>query len=126
MNEAHLAQFIKGIELFNRQKFYNCHDVIEEIWLQESSDQGPFLQGLIQASVAFYHYRNGKWGAARALFRQAVEKLEPYPEGHCGVGVKALVVELNQWKMALDESITLKSRVALTLPYPRVNLLTKV
>jgi predicted metal-dependent hydrolase len=32
-------QFLRGIELFNRAEFYDCHDTIEEIWLQESSDE---------------------------------------------------------------------------------------
>lgn len=125
MDETHLAQFIKGIELFNQQEFYDCHDVIEEIWLQESSEQQPFLQGLIQAAVAFHHYQNGKWGAARSLLKLAVEKLQPYPDVHCGVPVKALVIELDQWKEALDESISLKSRAPLTLLYPKVEMFTQ-
>ena len=47
-------QFTKGIALFNQQEFYDCHDVIEDMWLQESSDEQPFLQGLIQSAVAFH------------------------------------------------------------------------
>ena len=125
MDEIHLAQFIRGIELFNQQEFHGCHDAIEEIWLQESSEQQPFLQGLIQAAAAFHHYQNGKWGAARSLFKLAVKKLQPYPEIHCGVRVKKLVTELNQWKEVLDERISLKSRVPLTLLYPIVEMFTQ-
>ncbi len=41
------GQVLKGIELFNREEFYDCHDTIGKIWLQESRAEQPFLQGLI-------------------------------------------------------------------------------
>ncbi len=106
-----------GVELFNSEQFYECHDFIEDIWLQESSDQQPFLQGLIQAAVAFYHFQNGSLGAARSMLALALAKLEPYPDGYRGIRVAPLVAELGIWKEALDEAVaTSNSRIDLTLP----------
>ncbi len=90
MDDAHLSQFLRGVELFNREEFYDCHDTIEEIWLQESSDQQPFLQGIIQAAVAFHHYQHGKWGAARSMLKLAIGKLQDYPEYNNRVKVKEM------------------------------------
>jgi uncharacterized protein len=122
MDDQHLAQFLKGIELFNREEFYDCHDTVEEIWLEESSDQQPFLQGIIQSAVAFHHYQHGKWGAARSMFRLAIEKLHDYPEVHSGVRVKELVRDLKHWKNALDEAIPGTTRTPLSLCYPKISL----
>ncbi len=123
MDDAHLSQFLRGVELFNREEFYDCHDTIEEIWLQESSDQQPFLQGIIQAAVAFHHYQHGKWGAARSMLKLAIGKLQDYPEYHQSVKVKELVCELSGWKSALDEAIvSQKTHVPLGLAYPKISL----
>ncbi len=94
-----------GIELFNRREFYECHDAVEAIWLEESSDQQPFLQGIIQAAVAFFHYQEGRRGAARAMLGLALDKLEPYPVRYRGVHVAPLVQELRRWKEAIDQSL---------------------
>jgi hypothetical protein len=44
---------------FNRQLYYEAHDVLEELWLTEGKD-GPnhaFYKGLIQAAGAFVHLK---------------------------------------------------------------------
>ena len=60
MDCTHRDQFLKGIELFNQEQFYECHDTLEEIWLEETGEERGFLQGMIQVAVAFHHYQNGK------------------------------------------------------------------
>jgi predicted metal-dependent hydrolase len=115
-------QFLQGLELFNRREFYDCHDLIEDLWLQESSDQQPFLQGIIQAAVAFFHYQQGKWGAARTMMQQSIERLAPYPGSHGGIDLERFRSELRVWKEALDEAISRGSRAPLALDYPMINL----
>jgi predicted metal-dependent hydrolase len=122
MDEACLSQFLKGVRLFNLEEFYDCHDIIEDIWLQESSDQQPFLQGIIQAAVAFHHYQHGKWGASRSMLKLAIGKLENYPKMYQSVKVEKLVCELRAWKSALDEAITSQSTdVPIGLAYPQIS-----
>ncbi len=108
-----------GIDLFNQREFYECHDTIEEIWLQESSDRQPFLQGLIQAAVAFHHYQHGKWGAARSMLQMAIDKLTPYPDAFEGLDARHLVTGLRTWKAALDQALKRPQRPdRIDLPYP--------
>ena len=115
-------QVLKGIELFNRREFYDCHDTIEEIWLQESSDEQPFLQGLIQSAVAFHHYQHGKLGAARSMLILAIEKLEAYPRTYHQVQLAELLAELRAWKAGLDEAISLKTESSIPESFPRIEL----
>ena len=112
-------QLDRGIDLFNQREFYECHDTIEEIWLQESSDRQPFLQGLIQAAVAFHHYEHGKWGAARSMLQMAIDKLSPYPNAFDGLEIGPLLTALRSWKAALDEALKRRERREhIDLPYP--------
>ena len=115
-------QFLKGIELFNREEFYDCHDTIEEIWLQESSDEQPFLQGLIQSAVAFHHYQHGKLGAARSMLILAIEKLEGYPQAYHQVRLVEFLAGLRAWKAGLDEAICQKTESSIPGSYPRIEM----
>ena len=117
-------QLERGIDLFNQEDFYECHDTIEEIWLQESSDRQPFLQGLIQAAVAFHHYEHGKWGAARSMMQMAIDKLSPCPDVCEGLQTGPLLVSLRSWKAALDEALQQPARPdRIDLPYPVIRRL---
>ena len=115
-----MPHLTEGLRLFNRQEFYDCHDLIEGLWLEESSDEQPFLQGLIQAAVAFFHYQQGKWGAARAMMKQSLDNLTPYPEVYKGIQVARLRSELLVWKQSLDRAISERSRTPLDMDYPLI------
>jgi len=41
--------------LFNRQDYYEAHDVLEHIWLQTDGPEAAFYKGLIQLAGAFVH-----------------------------------------------------------------------
>ncbi len=68
----------EAIEMFNQQDFFACHDVLEEIWSETLSEERVFLQGLIHATVALFHYTEGNLGGARKMHDSAVGYLSPY------------------------------------------------
>ena len=60
MDGKRKAEILKlGIGCFNRQEFFDCHEVLEEVWLAEPPEEKPFYQGLIQVAAAFHHYQRG-------------------------------------------------------------------
>ena len=75
MTEHQRARFQEGIELFNRGRFFDCHEALEEVWLEFSGDRKKFLQGLIQLTVALHHLGNGNRVGAGRLLAAALEKL---------------------------------------------------
>jgi predicted metal-dependent hydrolase len=67
-----------GISHFNARRFYDCHEVLEDVWLEESPPRKQFLQAIIHFAVAFYHDgRDNRLGALRQL-RKGIAKLAPY------------------------------------------------
>jgi predicted metal-dependent hydrolase len=67
-------------ELFNRQKFYEAHDVLEHIWLPDRhGPNGAFYKGLIQLAGAFVHLQKNRPQPAASLFKLALANLEKYP-----------------------------------------------
>ena len=78
-------------ELWNAQKYYEAHDVIEQLWLVETNTElARFYQALIQAAGAFVHLQKNfqhpshakhsrRLPPATRLFELALENLEGLP-----------------------------------------------
>ena len=65
----------RGIELFNRRAFFECHEVLEELWRTERGERRLFLQGLIHLAVGFYHHPQGNDTGAERQLRKGLKKL---------------------------------------------------
>jgi uncharacterized protein len=77
--------FLRGVDLFNKRKFWEAHEAWEELWLAAESDVVQFLQGLIQLAAAYHHVQRGTLRGAVRLFDAALGRLAPFPPGFCGV-----------------------------------------
>jgi predicted metal-dependent hydrolase len=78
-------------QLWNAQKYYEAHDVIEQLWLVErNAELSRFYQALIQAAGAFVHLQKNfqhpshakhsrRLPPATRLFELALENLEDLP-----------------------------------------------
>jgi predicted metal-dependent hydrolase len=71
-------EFLYGIRLFNERKFFDCHEVLEEIWRPDRTARRLFLQGLIHLAVAFHHAQNGNRRGAGRQLRKGLRKLAGY------------------------------------------------
>jgi predicted metal-dependent hydrolase len=97
------ARFLQGIEEFNRQFFFEAHDLWEEVWVETVGDHRLFYQGLIQSAVGFYHLSNGNLKGACSQFGKALSKLESYlPEYH-GLDTRSLVESLRECRQDAEE-----------------------
>ncbi|HEV2233594.1 MAG TPA: DUF309 domain-containing protein, partial [Terriglobia bacterium] len=48
------AKIAEGLRLFNSQKYFETHEVLEEVWLKTVGEKKIFLHGLIQIAAAFH------------------------------------------------------------------------
>ena len=51
-------QYVEAIELFNQEEFFECHDVLEELWAETQGGEKKFYQGLIQLAIRAKSGRN--------------------------------------------------------------------
>jgi predicted metal-dependent hydrolase len=93
MSPEYPEQFLEGLRLFNDEEFFECHDVLEELWSETMGDDKKFLQGLIQAAVALFHFGNENFGGAKKLYRTSREKLEPYGEFYMGIDLNRFLAD---------------------------------
>lgn len=78
LTSAQVRQLREGLALFNRGEFFECHEVLEAVWLEASGDDKVLLQGLIQVAVSFYHLRRRNFAGSSRLLRAALEKLSSH------------------------------------------------
>lgn len=88
---------------FNAGEYYEAHDVLEDLWLEQGrgASNHAFHKALIQVAGAFVHARKGRPGPAVALLRLARSYLARYPARHEGLDVEDLVRRCVQWEQGV-------------------------
>lgn len=97
------VQYRGYFECFNRQLFYEAHDVLEDLWLKEgrSGANYAFYKGLIQLAGAFVHLQKGRLRPAIALFNLAEANLIKYPDLHDGLDLGMVLKLIEDWRKAV-------------------------
>jgi predicted metal-dependent hydrolase len=90
--------------LFNRQEFYEAHDVLEDLWLADRHGaDGNFYKGLIQLAGAFVHLQKNRLRPSAALFNLAQVNLEKYPVWHEQLDLKIVLGLIANWRRQLED-----------------------
>ena len=88
---------------FNRQQFYEAHDILESLWLGER--QGPdneFYKALIQLAGAFVHLQKTRVKPGLALFKLSKSYLEKYPAAHHSLNLTTVLRMIDDWVARLE------------------------
>jgi uncharacterized protein len=93
---------LHGIEEFNRQEFFEQHETLEGIWINEPDPVRYLYQGILLVGVGFYHWRRGNWRGAVAKLGQGLGKLEPYRPSCMTIDVERLVGETTLLREELE------------------------
>jgi len=86
---------------FNEQKYYEAHDVLEQLWLKKKDGNYHYFKGLIQVAGAFVHLQKqslhpihpkhrSRLRPASRLFKLAMHNLEKYRPYHMHLDVGSL------------------------------------
>ena len=97
------AHYLGYFECFNRQLFYEAHDVLEELWLADK--QGPnysFYKGLIQLAGAFVHLQKDRLRPAANLFKLARANFSKYSPVHERLDVASVLAMIEKWLSQLE------------------------
>ena len=91
--------------LFNQQKFYEAHDILEDLWLPDRHGaNGNFYKGLIQLAGAFVHLQKNRLRPSAALFKLAQANLEKYPLLHEKLNLDAVQQLIAGWLWRLEQA----------------------
>ncbi|GAB4009541.1 MAG: hypothetical protein Fur0010_00390 [Bdellovibrio sp.] len=67
----------KGLDLFNREMFWECHEELEHHWLELRGDpMRNVLWAVIQVATVNFHVRNENIEGAKGMLKKSLEKID--------------------------------------------------
>lgn len=67
----------QGIADFNAQKYWECHEALEDVWNEEAHDPVRNVYwAIIQVACSLIHYRDGQIVGASGMLNKAKEKFK--------------------------------------------------
>jgi predicted metal-dependent hydrolase len=75
-DQTHLKTIAEGIRLFNAQKYWECHEDLEDHWREEPGPIRNVYWAVIQVAAAMIHYRDENIVGARGLIAKAKQKFD--------------------------------------------------
>jgi hypothetical protein len=95
--------FLKGIELFNGGRFYDSHEVWEDIWRSTTPEPRNLFQGLIQIAAALHQFLDlHRQEAPGRTLAKARVRLAPYAPVACGLDIASLLDHVGVWESWLE------------------------
>jgi predicted metal-dependent hydrolase len=100
---------------FNEQHYYEAHDVLEDLWLQETGKNHDYFKGLIQLAGAFVHLKKqaarpdhpkdrNRLRPAVRLFQLAIRNLANFQPSHLRFDVTQAIVLATEHISAIEAS----------------------
>lgn len=94
----------QGIDYFNREFFFEAHDVFEELWMEaRNQNDRDFFHGLVNLATGFYHFRMGNFKGMQSQLRKGMEKLSGTVARLRGIEVDKLLNEVRCYLVADEQ-----------------------
>ncbi|MBI3006019.1 MAG: DUF309 domain-containing protein [Ignavibacteriales bacterium] len=115
-------RFYQGIEEFNAGRYFEAHEVLEDLWHEYRETDRTFIQGLIQISAGFYHFQCANWKGAKSQLSKGTKKLAAFRPQHLDLDVEKLVSQTTIWceKLGKYEDGGTLDRKSLAFPQLRI------
>jgi len=99
------ALYSEARDLFNSERYWESHEVLEGIWRNLKGEEKAFVQGVILVCAAFVHHQKGEDSVGLGVLRRASKQLSFRGREFHGIDVNAL--EENVARMLSSESFTI-------------------
>lgn len=97
IDSTHLKRMAAGIQCYNKKHFWECHEELEEIWLEDRGDNARYLYwAIIQVAASMVHVREKNLIGASGMIGKAQKKLHQCREFYL---INKLVEEELSWSV---------------------------
>ncbi len=101
----HAAEFAKAVGEFNSWRFYDCHETLEDVWLEcggkaisgeGRDDLADFYQGVNKAAAGMHQLLRGNHGGAIKVLGDVPRLLDAYRPRTLGLDVDRLLADIER------------------------------
>jgi predicted metal-dependent hydrolase len=94
-------ELLLAVRQFNNRDWFECHETLEDLWMGETGEARDLYQGVLQVSVALYHWKNLNFGGAMSLLQSGVDHLSRVQPVCQQVDVLAFMTSANKARESL-------------------------
>jgi predicted metal-dependent hydrolase len=91
----------EGLEAFNSGRFFEAHELWEDVWRETPEPDKRFLQGLIHVAAAFHHHSRANLLGTRRQLERGLRKLAGFPDVHRGLEIEPIRAAAREWVAAI-------------------------
>jgi CheY-like chemotaxis protein len=84
------ALALKGLEEFNRGKYFEAHEYLEEAWNEDQTPGRELYRAVLQVAVAYLQIERRNWKGAAKMFLRLRQWIDPLPDTCRGIDVARL------------------------------------
>ena len=90
------AECIEFVDLFNRERYFEAHEVLEALWLREKGEARRFYQGMIQTAAVFVHIQKKNSKGAEMMYEKAHQNLKSYLPQYLNLNIQPMLQDVAQ------------------------------
>jgi len=95
-------RYLQFFDLWNHRQHFECHEVLEDLWLDTNGPQKAFYQALIMACAAFVHLQRRNLDGAVNLLVSAHNHMEQFPPRYMAFPVREFLDLLETWHAKVE------------------------
>lgn len=96
MDDSVSSRLNDAITKFNQYDYFECHEILEDIWFDTHDESKDFYQGLLHIAVGLHHLTNkNNINGMKLQFGKAFSRLERYLPEYNGVELAALLKQID-------------------------------
>lgn len=97
------VDFLRAISHFNRKYYWETHEILEHLWLEEVGETKLFYQAIIQGAAALYHVLNSNPRGTLKLSHDALAKFRGPRENPWEIDFSPLISALKSYRTQAEE-----------------------
>lgn len=84
----------KAKELFNAERFWEFHELLEELWKKKNGDEKRLLHGLILVAASLVHMQRNNLSNSISIMQRALEELKPFDGFYNGIDISSIKIKI--------------------------------
>ena len=102
MSDYNRSRLIAAINKFNQKDYFECHEILEDLWFDVRDSSRDLYQGLLHIAVGFYHLtKKNNFKGTIIQLTKAEEKLGKFPGVIHGIDLVKLLKQVSSIKKRL-------------------------
>ncbi len=80
----------RGIYYFNKEYFWECHEILENVWKQCHNEEKNIIQGIILTAAAFVHHQKNENDICISILGRALKKFVNFNKYYYRIDIQIL------------------------------------